>query len=151
MRPFAFASALSFVLLAGCSGGPEGGDGDDQPEPFGADSFTVTASDLPAAPLQPGEEFNITVEVGGAREADSDHVGAHFGRETSQAPSTAVYNMACLHQSGYLPGSFTVRCTAPVDSGVYYLRGHARIGATEAEQVSWWSSEHTFTVAGPVQ
>jgi hypothetical protein len=137
---------LIIALLSGCS---DPGSGDDEPE-FDESSYTVLVEDFPTAPQMPGEEFTFNVTVSGAQTAQSDHIGAHYGMESSQAPSTTEYPTACPHQSGELPGTFQVTCPAPLESGVYYLRGHARIGAVPEEQVSWWSAEMPFTVAGPV-
>ncbi len=140
------------LLLAGCSQPTD----DDQPatttstpSPPQADSYAIALSDLPVAPLEAGAQFRFNSTITGNATRASDHIGAHFGNQSSQAPSTAVYTVTCEHVAGDLPGRYQVTCTAPQEAGVYYLRGHARIMSGGAP-VNWWSAEATFTVA-PLQ
>ena len=138
--------SLFFVAFAGCSGSPSP---DDDDPAFEDDTYTLTITDFPTAVLIPGDPFNFTLEVAGALTTNTDHIGAHFGKSSGTAPSTTFYNMQCQHQSGELPGTFTVECVAPSEQGVFYLRGHTRV--TEDQEWNWWSEEHTFSVAGPVE
>ena len=151
MRPHAIAAVLGLVLLAGCSSPDDGGEPDVTPTPTvpGESDYTITLSDLPVAPLEAGAQFSFNSTISGNTTRSSDHIGAHFGNKTSSAPSTTVYNVACVHTPGQLPGRYMVTCTAPQEAGTYFLRGHARI-TTGSAQVNWWSSEATFTVA-PLQ
>lgn len=143
MRALAFPAIASVVmlLLAGCSSSD-----DDEPK-LAADTYTLTLRGAPAI-VSANSTFAFELQVDGDIERASDHVGAHFGNTSSQAPSTTVYASACAHQIGTVPSedaAFTVTCKAPTKLGIYYLRGHVRI--IEGNQTfNWWSAEHTFTV-----
>lgn len=152
--PVALPAVLlaAVVLLAGC--GSPGGDGasssssSTNPD-VDADTYTIVLEEFPAAPMEAGANLTFRNRVLGSVQAYSDHIGAHFGRNSTTSPSTVVYNLTCAHQVGNLPGVFTVNCVAPQEPGTYFLRGHARI--TEAGgNVDWWSEEHPFTVV-PLQ
>lgn len=114
-----------------------------------ATSFTITLADFPNAPLAAGQAFHFNSTIAGAHEPHnhmSDHIGAHFGSNSTTAPSTTVYNKTCAHRAGALPGTYEVTCTAPTELGTYYLRGHARM--TEGNVTNqWWSPEVSFRVA----
>lgn len=86
--------------------------------------------------------FNLTIE--GEPEWASDHIGAHYGANSTDEPSTTAYGNACAHQAGDLPGEFEV--TGKIDdAGIWYLRGHTRI-TVEGEPLNYWTDEFTITV-----
>jgi hypothetical protein len=136
----ALVVALAF---SGCSDGtpnePSG------PAPPDDSSYLVTIEGFPVTPVPSNAAFTFTDRITGEHVRASDHIGAHFGLNRTEAPSTTAYPFACLHQSGDLPGTYEVTCTAPAEPGTYYLRGHARIGQGN-ESVSWWSGEQAFLV-----
>ena len=143
-----FASVLTttlVLLLAGCSDTKDDDTGGED-HPLDSATYAIALSDVPALPVIAGQPFHFNSTITGDETHASDHIGAHFGNKTTTEPSTAVYNVTCAHQAGNLPGKYQVTCTAPMQPGVYYLRGHARIteGATV---VNWWSPETTITVA----
>ena len=152
MRLLAWTFAACLTILAGC--GSPGGDGSSSTSsstaPVDSSTYAIVLEDFPAAPVEAGANLTFKDRVTGSVQAYSDHIGAHFGRNTTTAPSTTVYNVTCAHQAGTLPGVFTVTCAAPQDPGTYFLRGHARITQPDGTQVSWWSEEHPFTVV-PLQ
>lgn len=150
--------AASVLLLAGCSSTPATpapsssaaapATSSASPAPaVDASTYTITLQGFPTGTVAAGSTFNFTDVVHGAVTHASDHIGAHFGLNSTTTPSTAIYNMTCVHTIGNLPGSFPVSCHAPMAPGTYYLRGHARITKADSTQVSWWSAEQTFTVA----
>lgn len=144
----AFLAVLLAGLLAGCSSPPSEDDGDGSGAEQALDSATyaITLAGVPTLPVAQGQPFHFNSTVSGGPTHTSDHIGAHFGNASTTEPSTAAYNVSCVHQQGDLPGKYEVTCTAPAKAGVYYLRGHARI--TEGETVvNWWSAETSFTVA----
>jgi len=150
MRLLLAASAL--VLLAGCSTAPatpspSSSSSSAAPVDVDGSTYTIAIQGFPVAPLAPGATFNFTDVISGPVSRASDHIGAHFGMNHTDAPSTTIYNMTCVHQPGNLPGDYKVSCTAPMKAGTYYLRGHARVTKADGTQVSWWSDERVFTVA----
>jgi hypothetical protein len=143
----AFMVVLLAGLLAGCSSPTDGEDDGETGTEHALDSATygITVSDLPTVVLA-NSTFRFNSTISGGPVHASDHIGGHFGNKSTTEPSPAVYTVACAHVAGDLPGKYTVTCTAPTTTGVYYLRGHARI--TEGETVvNWWSTEQTFTIA----
>ena len=137
------------LLLAGCAS-KNSSDTTSPPPAPDANSYTVTLSNLPTAPLEAGQTFRFNSTIAGAVERASDHIGAHMGRNSTTAPTTTAYPIACQHQSGQLPGTYEITCAAPMEPGVYYFRGHARITTANNTAVNWWSSEASFTVV-PLQ
>ena len=150
MRPSAglLMAALVAVSLAGCSGTPaEDSEGSSSSaSPPSASSYAITLEGFPVAPVPANTTFTFTDRITGDAVRTSDHIGAHFGPNSTQAPSTTAYPITCQHTHGDLPGTYQVTCTAPGTPGAYFLRGHARIGQGNAS-VSWWSAEQPFTVA----
>ncbi len=163
MNSWFLVSALVFATaLAGCvsnddSGSPtmgaptttEPGPGTTEPAPTTIDetSFAVAVTNFPTT-VTAGEAFNFTVDVTGDATATSDHIGAHFGGNSSTAPSTTVYGSACAHSTGAVPGSFAVTCVLP-DAGTAYLRGHMRYTPETGSPINYWGDEITVTVAEP--
>jgi hypothetical protein len=150
-QAFALATFAALVLLAGCSSSPSPTTSSSStsasvPAPDSS-SYTITLEGFPTAPVQPGANITFQDVVHGAATRYSDHIGAHFGKNSTLQPSTTAYNITCVHTTGDLPGIFGVTCHAPMTPGVYYLRGHARITKPDGTQVSWWSDERAFTVA----
>lgn len=141
--PAALAVPLFVTLFAGCSDGA--GDEPAGPTPPDASSYLVTVEGFPVTPIPSNATFTFTDRITGEEVRTSDHIGAHFGPNSTASPSVTAYPSACIHQGGNLPGTYEVTCTAPSMPGTYYLRGHARIGQGN-ESVSWWSGEHTFLV-----
>ena len=140
----AFMVVLLAGLLAGCTS-PKDDDATGTENALDSATYSITVSDMPTAVLA-NATFRFNSTISGGPVHASDHIGGHFGNKTTTEPSTATYDMACAHTGGDLPGKYQVSCTAPKMSGVYYLRGHARI--TQGETVvNWWSTETTFTVA----
>jgi len=133
---------LTVALLAGCSGDPEA----DPPAPD-AGSYTITLEGFPVAPIPANTTFTFTDRIEGDAVRASDHIGAHFGANSTIEPSTAAYPVACVHTHGDLPGTYQVTCTAPTAPGTYFLRGHARITTADGAMVNWWSAEQAFVVA----
>jgi hypothetical protein len=140
---------LFAAALAGCSESPvgisEGPSSTSMPAPS-ASSYTITLVGFPATPIPANTTFTFTDHITGDATRTSDHIGAHFGANSTESPSTTAYPSTCRHTPGDLPGDYEVTCTAPVLPGAYFLRGHARIGQGN-ETVSWWSAEQPFTVA----
>lgn len=109
--------------------------------------FTLTTSNVPAVPVARGESFNFTLTIDGADADFSDHIGGHFGTNTTDEPSVAQYPLACAHVAGDVPGVYEVTCTVPEDAatGTYYLRGHMRITAAGAPH-NFWAAEDAIIV-----
>lgn len=140
---------LSGTALAGCvtPDSPPAPEATDDMEPAASladDSFTVTIMDFPAN-VTANESFTFMVALEGAPESASDHIGAHFGRNTSAAPSTTVYDSACAHTAGTAPGNYTVTCSM-ADAGTWYLRGHLRL-VDNGTTFNYWSTERMVEVA----
>ncbi len=138
---------LTAVAFAGCTSPepnvPDNGDEGDAAE-LGPDTYTLTVHEAPAtATADETFTFNMTVE--GDVEHATDHLGAHYGNQSTDEPSTDVYDKACNHQATTVPGEFEVTCTIS-EPGTYYYRGHMRIQA-DGETYNWWSAEHTLVVA----
>lgn len=134
------------VALAGCAQKKDETDmGDDEPpmtnQPGGG-TYTVTTTGVPAQ-ATPGVAFTFTLNAAGPA-GTSDHLGAHYGMNASDTPSTTTYPQACEHQNATLPGTFTVRCTLVVP-GTWHLRGHVRTG-TEGNYTHAWGPDNTITV-----
>jgi hypothetical protein len=140
---------LLAASLAGCSGDgdddPAGDDSSATPAPT-ASSYTVTLEGFPVAPIPANTTFTFIDRISGDVVRMSDHIGAHFGQNSTTDPSTTAYPNACAHTHGDLPGTYEVTCTAPAAPGAYFLRGHARI-MQDNLTVNWWSNEQPFTVA----
>lgn len=144
-RLASFALPLLVALsVAGCSGDDDK-PGDAGPPAPTASSYLVTIEGFPVGPVPANMTFSFTDRITGEHVRVSDHIGAHYGPNSTQAPSTTAYPVACQHTGGELPGTYQVTCTAPTLPGTYHLRGHARIGQGN-ESVSWWSGEQTFLV-----
>jgi hypothetical protein len=142
MRPaLALVAAMLALWTAGCTDPPE----DEEHEELGADSFHIEVQGFPSAPVLANTTFNFTDVITGGPEHVSDHIGAHFGPNSTTSPSTTAYPSICAHTGGSLPGSFQVTCTAPSMPGTYYLRGHARIIEGNVTN-QWWSDEQTLIV-----
>jgi hypothetical protein len=143
MRFALCAFLLAGLALAGCSSTPSPTPSA-TPAPSVA-SYTVVVQGFPVAPVPANTTFSFTDHITGDAIRASDHIGAHFGNQTTASPSTTAYPVACVHTHGDLPGDYGVTCTAPKAVGTYFLRGHARI--TQGNQtLNWWSSELVFTV-----
>lgn len=119
------------------------------PTPTGvpADAYTLAISDVPTS-VEVGTKFNFTLNATGSTSRNSDHIGAHYGANSSTTPSTTVYGNACDHQTGALPGLYNVTCTIST-LGIAHLRGHARL-AENGITTDYWSAEANITVRGPV-
>jgi hypothetical protein len=160
MRAFLACGLLAAAFaLAGCTA-PSDDHSDDHPTASTSASQTATGTPAPTAssysidvfgfptmPLAPSATFNFTDHITGDAQRTSDHIGAHFGPNSTTTPSTTAYPSICQHTHGDMPGDFMVVCTAPATPGTYYLRGHARITLGANSTVSWWGDELTFTVA----
>jgi hypothetical protein len=132
----------SSVLLAGCAT-PD----DDEPETPTAETYELTAEGVPDVATA-GQEFTFDLTVDGDLEWTSDHIGGHFGMNSTDEPSTTKYEKACVHQAGDLPGEFEVTCTLH-HAGVWYLRGHTRITLDGGEQVNYWTDREYLVTATP--
>lgn len=78
----------------------------------------------------------------------SSHFGAHYGRNSSDAPSTTVYESGCTHQGTPtpVPTTYTVTC-AFAAPGTYYLRGHLRLDEGIPPATSnYWTGEYAILV-----
>ena len=92
-----------------------------------------------------GTDFQFEMKVEGSAVLQSDHIGGHFGLNTSASPSKTTYPIPCNHVKGVLPLAYTITCTAPKATGVYHIRGHAQV--TQGDKVSnWWSDDFVFRV-----
>lgn len=114
--------------------------GHSSPERSQGENFTLYE-------VQNGTQFQFKHKVEGSAVVSSDHIGGHLGLDVSPTakPDTKMYNVACDHQSGTLPGQFTITCRAPTTTGTYHIRGHARV--TQASgTVDWWSDDFVFRV-----
>jgi hypothetical protein len=105
--------------------------------------LTLSMSGLPTS-VAAGQAFNFTLEVSGPGAVASDHIGGHFGMNSTTTPSTLVYDKACVHQAAFAPGTFSVTCTAAT-AGTHYLRGHLRIASGD-QTYNWWSAEQSIQV-----
>lgn len=115
-------------------------------EPVG--QYVLLTSGVPIAPpVRPGSNFTFTLRIDGDAIDESDHIGGLFGRNTTDVPTVAAYPFACEHTAGPVPGEYQVTCPVPagVEAGQYYLRGHMRITAGEAQH-DFWADEETFVV-----
>ncbi|HLE96193.1 MAG TPA: basic amino acid ABC transporter substrate-binding protein [Candidatus Thermoplasmatota archaeon] len=130
---------LPILALAGCT---QKAPDDDMTPPGDTVSITVATEGVPSNAL-PGVEFSFTLKATG-RSATSDHLGAHYGMNSSTSPSAQVYDKACVHQSADVPGTFTVKCTI-AETGTWYLRGHVRLGTDPAFE-HFWGPENRVTV-----
>lgn len=114
-----------------------------------ASDYSIETAGVPAS-VTPGENFTFTLYANGTKTHASDHIGAHFGHNstngTTTSPSTTFYDQACVHQAGNPPGVFTVTCNMPT-AGVYYLRGHMRINDS-GTLVNFWSNESKVLAVG---
>lgn len=108
-------------------------------------AYTLTVSGVPATAVVAGQNFTFQLNVTGDAGWRSDHIGAHFGTNSSTSPSTTVYPQACAHQEGDLPGEFTVTCKI-TQAGTHYLRGHVRL-TIGSGTYHYWSAEAEVTVA----
>jgi hypothetical protein len=152
MRSLAFAllAGLALVALAGCSTPSDSPTGSNDSTStagpvLGNGTYQVSADGVPVT-ISPSTDFVVNVTVTGAAGRSSDHIGAHFGANSTANPSTATYNVTCSHQFSALPGRFQATCRSPSAAGVYHLRGHVRI-IDGGQTYNWWSDEKTFTVA----
>lgn len=138
---------VAAILAAGCSS-PSGGGPSTSTAPAHVDAGTyiITLEGFPVGPVAGGSNLTFRDRITGSVQAYSDHIGAHFGSNSTDAPSTTAYNMTCAHSVGNLPGVYDVTCSVPRAPGLYHLRGHARI-MQDGTPVNWWSAEQTFTVA----
>jgi hypothetical protein len=141
------AAAVLSALLAGCA---DPDDGSDDDMPMGPGTYGMHLSGVPTMPMSPGQMFNVTVQSSTEHQQMhgmmSDHIGAHMWNSTQSDPNAAfAASTGCVHTTGEVPGTFTARCTAPMQAGVYYIRAHTRMmqGGTH----NYWSDEQTFTVA----
>jgi hypothetical protein len=154
MRFALAASALCVLaaLLAGCSSTSTAPQASTSTTitvpPPSAGSYGVMAMDTPQS-VSPGANFTVLVHVESidGQTRMSNHIGAHFGPTSTDAPSTTVYTSACVHTTGNLPGMYNVTCKAPATAGTIYLRGHARIVKADGTNQDWWSDEVQIQVA----
>lgn len=129
------AVALATPVLAGCLRENDGVAGE----------FDLVAAGVPAK-AEAGKAFTFSVTAAGPEARTSDHLGAHYGSATSNAPSTTVYAKACAHTTGNLPGTWQVTCTI-AEPGTVYLRGHARTNESGTLK-NFWTSEFKVEVEG---
>ena len=117
--------------------------------PANATDYALAAAGVPAS-VYAGQDFTFTLFANGTGATATDHVGAHYGANstngTNATPSTTIYDKACAHQAGTLPGQFNVTCNVGTP-GAYYLRGHARANGTDG-QLNFWTSESRILVVG---
>lgn len=143
------------MVVAGCAQRDDGMDDDNDgtPPPDAGDggassgNYTLTATGVPATAVA-NQSFTFTLRAEGPA-GTSDHVGGHFGTNSTDQPSVAAYPGACVHTAQTLPGTYTVACTLP-RAGTWYLRGHVRTGAAEAYR-HFWAAESTIVVTPRVQ
>lgn len=103
----------------------------------------------PTTPVTGGNEFEVTLNVTGAENFTSDHIGVHYWNATNANPTTANATGACAHVATGVVGVHKIKCTLS-NSGIvpveYHLRGH--VSLTEGATVlHWWSNEVKVTVA----
>lgn len=108
------------------------------------ESFALETAGVPAA-VRANESFSFTLYVNGTDEASSDHIGAHYADNATEAPSASSMG-GCEHQSGDLPGEFTVTCTI-AQPGTWHVYGHARVTQDNAT-VQWWAPPRAVQVVG---
>lgn len=142
--PF-LAAVLLTAVLAGCAD-PD----DDNGMMMGPDSYHMELSGMPMTPMAPGAMFNVTVRSTAQHEQMhgkmSDHIGAHMWNGTQSDPTAAfAASTGCVHTGGEVPGTYTARCTAPMQAGMYYVRAHTRM-MEDGTTHNYWSDEQTFTV-----
>lgn len=108
--------------------------------------FNLTTSGVPFLPVARNASFNFTLSVEGPVDA-SNHIGGHFGPNSTDTPTVSAYPFPCNHTEGPLPGDYLVTCTIPAEAapGQHHLRGHVRI-TVGAQQHDFWADEDTVLV-----
>lgn len=113
-------------------------------------NYTLTTSLNAGVPttVALGDTLNFTLTIAGDENVTSDHVGAHFGANSTTEPSVKAYAQACAHQTVAVPGEVTVTCEF-AEAGTYYLRGHMRFGSG-AEAINFWTDQEYTIIVSPV-
>lgn len=120
------------------------------PFPVKIRDYNITVANAPTAPVTSGSNFTIQLQVAGADNVTTDHLGAHYWNLTKADPTFESIDGSCEHLATGAVGKYDIKC-AITNSGLapkdYYLRGHLRIteGGTTLD---WWSPEVKVNV-GP--
>lgn len=135
------------VVLVEAPEDPDDGTPPDETPPTWPPFYELGAEGVPGNATV-GEPISFNLTIDGTENGTSDHIGGHFGPNSTGSPSLAVYTGACQHQEGDFPATFTVTCTFE-EAGTVYLRGHLRVTHPEdpAEQANFWTEEFTITVS----
>lgn len=109
-------------------------------------NHTLATSGMPTLPVTAGSTFNFTLAITGDADV-SDHIGGHFGANSSATPKVSDYPLACAHTAGSVPGEYAVSCEVPATAapGTYHLRGHMRI-TVDSMKHDFWAPETSFVV-----
>jgi hypothetical protein len=111
---------------------------------------TIRVSDLPAR-IVAGSEFQFDSNPTCTGTWMSDHVGAHYGPSSAEAPTTngnlGAYTSGCIHHSETPTTPAATKCTI-AQAGTYYLRGHARIMVGDV-LTDFWSREYLVVAVSP--
>lgn len=109
-------------------------------------NYTLNLTGVPTM-ARANENVTLTLSMEGPTGV-SDHFGAHFGRNSTDAPSTNEYPFVCTHQATptTVPTTHTMTCSFPTP-GVYHLRGHLRISEGLIPQTNnYWTGEYAILV-----
>ena len=109
-------------------------------------TYALNLTGVPTV-VRAGQNFTMNLTMTGTTGVSS-HFGAHYGMNSTGAPTTAAYDQACTHQTTITPiptsAPYVVTCSfgAP---GTYYLRGHLRVdeGIPPAAQ-NYWTGEYAI-------
>ncbi|MDX1612552.1 MAG: hypothetical protein R3185_09285, partial [Candidatus Thermoplasmatota archaeon] len=107
-------------------------------------TYTLTVSEVPAN-VTVAQNFTLNLTIEGEENRTTDHIGAHYGDNSTEEASFEVYNRACFHLEGELPGTYTVTCQFE-EAGTHHLRGHMRL-TLEDEVFEYWSQEVAITAS----
>lgn len=111
-----------------------------------ARSYTLTLSEVPTS-ASSGSAFSFTLQISGAPNGTTDHIGAHFFNDTASSTTEAQAG-ECQHTTGEAVGNHTLSCTIE-HTGLpkeFYVRGHLRF-SVGGVTLSWWSEPKTVTVS----
>lgn len=131
------------LILAGCAGGPARDSGDATPR-VDADTYQLSIVGMNGR-YHPGANVTVEMRITGSPAVQSPHIGAHYGRISSETPSTSVYDLKCNHVSGLVSGDKTFYCNLPAEKGDYYLRGHVAV-EQDGQTINYWSPEVKFII-----
>ncbi|MFB6107475.1 MAG: plastocyanin/azurin family copper-binding protein [Haloplanus sp.] len=139
-----FASTLTAVVLAGCSGGGGGGggggEGTDTPTPTPTETSTPTSTPTPTATSTPSEPADTTIDVGpgGNLVFDPDAVRVSKGDVVEWVAKSAGHNVCCNPD-------YNSQCKLPDGAETFTSFKDGNVGTTLTADETF---RHKFTTAG---